>query len=46
VIGEAACPDIRDLIVNVLMGEQAKANTTAGNAAFWRNSPNQVFMTE
>jgi hypothetical protein len=26
------------------MGEQAKANTTAGNAAFWRNSLNQIFM--
>ena len=28
------------------MGEQAKANTTAGDAAFWRNSLNQIFMTE
>jgi hypothetical protein len=28
------------------IGAQAKANTTAGNAAFWRNSFNQMFMAK
>jgi hypothetical protein len=37
---------VRTSGISLLMGEQAKANTTAGNAAFWRNSLNQIFMAE